>query len=67
MLELPEAKVIAGQLTRTIVGKTIVKVEANVSSHKFAFFRAIQPHTVIWHPYLGENVYFCPTCQTVTK
>ena len=38
MLELPEAKVIFGQLTRTIVGKTIVKVEANTSSHKFAFF-----------------------------
>ena len=38
MLELPEAKVIVGQLTRTIVGKTIIKVEANTSPHKFAFF-----------------------------
>lgn len=38
MLEIPEAKVIAGQLSDSIVGKTIIKVEANTSPHKFAFF-----------------------------
>lgn len=38
MLELPEAKVISGQLSEIIVGKTIRMVEANQSSHKFAFF-----------------------------
>ncbi len=38
MLELPEAKVISGQLSDTVVGKTIRMVEANKSPHKFAFF-----------------------------
>lgn len=38
MLELPEAKVTSGQLSGTIVGKTIRMVEANKSPHKFAFF-----------------------------
>ncbi len=38
MIELPEAYVLADQLNRTIVGKTITNVTANASPHKFAFF-----------------------------
>lgn len=38
MIELPEAKVISEQLSKTIAGKTIRRVQANTSPHKFAFF-----------------------------
>lgn len=38
MLEIPEARVITQQLSETIVGKTIRKVAANSSPHKFAFY-----------------------------
>lgn len=38
MLEIPEAKVVSDQLSKTIVGKTIRRVTANASPHKFAFF-----------------------------
>ncbi len=38
MLEIPEARVISEQLTETIVGNTIQKVQANSSPHKFAFY-----------------------------
>ncbi len=40
MLEIPEAYAIAGQLSGTVAGKTIQKVAANTSPHKFAFFFA---------------------------
>ena len=38
MLEIPESTNIARQLNETIRGKTIVKVIANASPHKFAFY-----------------------------
>lgn len=38
MIEIPEAHVIAGQLTQIIGGKSITRVIANQSPHKFAFF-----------------------------
>ncbi len=38
MLEIPEARVVSKQLANTIIGKTIQKVAANSSPHKFAFF-----------------------------
>jgi formamidopyrimidine-DNA glycosylase len=38
MLEIPESTTIAKQLNETIHGKTIQKVIANASPHKFAFF-----------------------------
>lgn len=38
MIEIPEAKVFADQLSKMVVGKTIRGVEANSSPHKFAFF-----------------------------
>lgn len=38
MLELPEAQVLAGQLRKTVVGKTILSAEANHSPHGFAWY-----------------------------
>lgn len=38
MIELPEAVVIAGQISRTLTGKRIQEVEANRTPHKFAWF-----------------------------
>lgn len=38
MLEIPESTTIARQLNETLRGKTIRKVVANASPHKFAFF-----------------------------
>lgn len=38
MLELPEASVFSRQLSEAVGGKTIVRVIANQSPHKFAFF-----------------------------
>ncbi len=38
MLELPESAVIARQLNETVRGKTIRRVVANASAHKFAFY-----------------------------
>jgi formamidopyrimidine-DNA glycosylase len=42
MLEIPESKVLSEQLRRTIKGKTVKKVCANSSPHKFAFY-ALDP------------------------
>ena len=38
MLELPEARVIAGQIAQTLSGRTVRKVIADSSPHKFAFY-----------------------------
>ncbi len=38
MLEIPESTTIAKQLNETLRGKTIQRVVANVSPHKFAFY-----------------------------
>jgi formamidopyrimidine-DNA glycosylase len=38
MIELPEAVVIAGQLTETLGGKRITSAVANASPHKFAWY-----------------------------
>ena len=38
MLEIPESTTIAGQLTAALHGKTIRRVVANASPHKFAFY-----------------------------
>lgn len=38
MLELPEAAVIANQISQTLTGKVVSSVEANQSPHKFAWF-----------------------------
>lgn len=38
MLEIPESKVLSEQLSSTIKGKTVKKVYANSSPHKFAFY-----------------------------
>lgn len=38
MLEIPESRVISAQLSQTITSKTIQKVAANTSAHKFAFY-----------------------------
>lgn len=38
MLEIPESRVISAQLSQTITGKTIQKVAANTSAHKFTFY-----------------------------
>jgi formamidopyrimidine-DNA glycosylase len=38
MIELPEAVVIAGQITETLSGKRIVRAVANASPHKFAWY-----------------------------
>lgn len=38
MLEIPETHTIARQLSDTVIGRTIVRVEANASPHGFAFF-----------------------------
>lgn len=38
MIELPEVYVLAGQINRTLVGKTVKKVTANAVPHGFATF-----------------------------
>ena len=38
MLELPEARVVADQLARTVIGKPVAGVVAGQSPHRFAFF-----------------------------
>lgn len=38
MLELPEARVVADQLARTVIGKLVAGVVAGQSPHRFAFF-----------------------------
>lgn len=38
MVELPETYVLAGQIDKTLVGKTILCAAANTSPHKFAWF-----------------------------
>ncbi|HHX65720.1 MAG TPA: endonuclease VIII, partial [Chloroflexi bacterium] len=38
MIELPEAIVIARQITETVSGKRIARAVANASPHKFAFY-----------------------------
>jgi formamidopyrimidine-DNA glycosylase len=38
MIELPEAVVLSKQVTETLAGKHIVRVEANHTPHKFAWF-----------------------------
>ncbi len=38
MIEAPEARVIARQLSETVCGKTITEAVAQFSAHKFAFF-----------------------------
>lgn len=38
MIELPEAAVIAGQITETLSGKRIAHAVANASPHKFAWY-----------------------------
>jgi formamidopyrimidine-DNA glycosylase len=38
MLELPEAQVVADQLARTVIGKSVASVVAGQSPHRFAFF-----------------------------
>lgn len=38
MIELPEANVLAAQIKKTLVGKTIVAVKANANPHGFAWF-----------------------------
>ncbi|MDD4237078.1 MAG: hypothetical protein PHT62_00785 [Desulfotomaculaceae bacterium] len=38
MLEIPESTTIARQLNETVRGKTIRRVVANASPHKFAFY-----------------------------
>lgn len=38
MLELPESQTLAKQMEKTIKGKRIIRVEANQSVHRFAFF-----------------------------
>ena len=38
MIELPESICLAGQLNETVKGKTIKRVQANASPHKFAWF-----------------------------
>lgn len=38
MIELPEAKVLSGQINRTLSGKKISSVIANSSPHKFAWY-----------------------------
>ncbi|MBN1373787.1 endonuclease VIII [Candidatus Dojkabacteria bacterium] len=39
MIELPEAKVLSEQLTKSVKGKTVATVIANQSPHKFAWFK----------------------------
>jgi formamidopyrimidine-DNA glycosylase len=38
MLELPEAVVLAGQISETVAGRRIVKAAANESPHRFAWY-----------------------------
>jgi formamidopyrimidine-DNA glycosylase len=38
MLEIPESSVLSGHLSKTLKGKTVKKVYANKSPHKFAFY-----------------------------
>ena len=38
MIELPEAAVIAQQITDTLTGKRIARAVANASPHKFAWY-----------------------------
>lgn len=38
MIELPETYVLAEQINRTLVGKTVMNATANASPHKFAWF-----------------------------
>ena len=39
MIELPEARVIAKELRKEILGKTIVDVKGNFTDHKFTFYQ----------------------------
>lgn len=52
MLELPEAKTMAKQLTDTIGGKTIKNVYANTSPHGFAFYFG---DPALYHDLLSGN------------
>src|SRR5512145_2574134 len=44
MIELPEASVLAEQITATLAGKKIVRAAANQSPHKFAWFSGDPAH-----------------------
>ena len=45
MLELPEAMTLAKQLEETCLGKTVEKVVAGRSPHRFAFFTKMHRKT----------------------
>jgi formamidopyrimidine-DNA glycosylase len=58
MLEIPESTTIAGQLNKTLHGKTIYNVIINHSPHKFAFYHGDPAHytTLLYGQVIGESV-----------
>jgi formamidopyrimidine-DNA glycosylase len=78
MIELPEAAVLAQQLSTAIRAKTIRSVVAAQSPHKFAWYSGDPAgysgfltgktvgqaaSLVEKQNYLGGSIYFCPGCQ----
>ena len=58
MIEIPESITIARQLNESVQGKTICKVVANASPHKFAFYHGdpADYHTLLTGQVMGESV-----------
>lgn len=58
MIEIPEAKNLVDQLNSTVKGKTIAKVTANSSPHKFAWFSGNPEkyHEILKKKKIGKSV-----------
>jgi formamidopyrimidine-DNA glycosylase len=58
MLEIPESTTIAKQLNETVSGKTIQKVIADTSPHKFAFYHGepLAYHALLYGKTIEESV-----------
>lgn len=58
MIEIPESMTIARQLNETVQGKTISKVIANASPHKFAFYHGDSAgyHTMLIGQVIGGSI-----------
>ncbi len=78
MIEIPEAVNLSSQAATHLIGKTVARVVAGASPHKFAWFygdpagnaEMAEGLTVSGAPiekasYMGGSVYFCPGCQPV--
>jgi formamidopyrimidine-DNA glycosylase len=63
MIEIPEAAALAEQTAQALIGKTIERVIAAASPHKFAWFHGDPAgyHDLLCD--MGGAVYWCDGCQ----